>query len=79
MTRIYFLPIFSLPLLLAACGAGSSKEAGSPVAGEYRQTLKITEFNMPGFAGEEKQRNIDEMEKLGGGDDGQKIWLKGGE
>ena len=79
MTRIFFLPILSLPLLLAACGAESSKEAGSPIAGEYRQILKITEFDMPGFKGEEKQHNIDEMEKLAGGDEGQKICLKGGE
>lgn len=79
MTKTLFLPLLSLPLLLAACGESGD---GGPVAGQYKQTVKITELDFPGLPEDMKQRTIATMENsalgnsdglfcMQGNDDGQ--------
>ncbi|WP_422345912.1 DUF3617 domain-containing protein [Parasphingorhabdus sp.] len=74
MTKKYLLPILSAPLMLAACGSGGD---GSPTAGQYQQTVKITELDFPGMSEEARKNTIAQMERVAGGGTGGLFCMKG--
>lgn len=76
MPKKIFLPLLSLPLMLAACGSG---EEGSPIAGEYLQTVKITELDFPGMPEDVKKQTIAQMEQAAGGGTGGLFCMQGGD
>ncbi|GAA0474889.1 hypothetical protein GCM10009096_15590 [Parasphingorhabdus litoris] len=74
MTHKYLLPLLSVPLMLTACGSGGD---GGPTAGQYKQTVKITELDFPGLSEEVKQRTITQMEGVAGGGAGGLFCMEG--
>ena len=67
MTKSALLPTLIASLALTSCSSGD----GSPVEGQYKQTIKITELDFPGMTGSVKAQTIKQMEQVaGGGTDG---------
>ena len=69
------------PLTLALCAgsllAGCSSGDGSPVEGQYQQTVKITALDFPGITGDAKAETIKQMEQAAGGGTGGLFCMKG--
>ena len=66
MRNLWQLAILSAPLVLAACSGGD----GSPVEGQYQQSVKITELDFPGMTDDVKANTIKQMEQAAGGGTG---------
>ncbi|MEO0441132.1 MAG: DUF3617 family protein [Pseudomonadota bacterium] len=49
----------ALTILITAC---SGQSEGSPEAGQYRQTVTITDIDFPGMTDEQKQQTVTQME-----------------
>ncbi len=74
MTKTFLLPLLSLPLMIAGC---SDSGDGSPEAGQYKQTVKITELDFPGMTEEAKKQTIVQMEQVVGGAAGSLFCMQG--
>ncbi|MEP3224811.1 MAG: DUF3617 family protein [Parasphingorhabdus sp.] len=74
MTNKFILPLLSAPLMLAAC---SDSGDGSPIAGQYKQTVKITTLDFPGMTEDVKKRTIAQMERAAGGGTGGLFCMQG--
>lgn len=73
MTSKHLLLAISASFVLSACGSND----GSPVAGEYQQTVKITELDFPNMTEEVKQQTIVQMEQAAGGGSAGLFCMKG--
>ena len=73
MNRKHLLIAISASFALSACGSND----GSPEAGEYQQTVKITELNFPDMTEEVKQQTIIQMEQAAGGGSGGLFCMNG--
>lgn len=76
MTNKFLLPLLSAPFMLAACSGGGD---GSPTAGQYKQTVKITELDFPGMSEAVKKQTIVQMEQAAGGGTGGLFCMQGGD
>lgn len=56
-------PILSVPVLAMMLSACSGTEEGSPEAGQYQQTVTITDLSFPGMTDEQKKASISQMEE----------------
>lgn len=57
MNRVLLAP--ALTILVTAC---SGQSEGSPEAGQYRQTVTITDIDFPGMTEEQRQQTVAQME-----------------
>lgn len=76
MTNKFLLPLLSVPLMLAACSGNGD---GSPAAGQYKQTVKITELDFPGMTEDAKKQTIIQMEQVVGSGPASLFCMKGGD
>lgn len=74
MTKKFLLPLLSASLMLAACGSGGD---GSPTAGQYLQTVEITQLDFPGLTEDAKKQTITQMERAAGGGSGGLFCMQG--
>ncbi|MEH6758484.1 MAG: DUF3617 family protein [Parasphingorhabdus sp.] len=73
MIHKILLPLLAVPLTLSACSGADE----GPTAGQYKQTVKITELDFPGLSDKAKKQTIVQMEQAAGGGTGGLFCMKG--
>ncbi len=65
------LPAFGCIAILSACSGGNTPEAG-----QYKQSVKITDLDFPGMNDTQRQTTIQQMEQAAGGGTGGVFCMK---